>query len=66
MVERTWRSVPARTPEGRAPVVLLLARSASSPAWFYHQFRELYGWDVEGVHYAARAEAAVPSPGATA
>ncbi|RKE20866.1 hypothetical protein BX266_4242 [Streptomyces sp. TLI_171] len=47
-------------------MVLLLARSASSPAWFYHQFRELYGWDVEGVHYAARAEAAVPSPGATA
>ncbi|MFG2693336.1 enoyl-[acyl-carrier-protein] reductase FabV [Kitasatospora sp. NPDC048407] len=28
VVKRTWESIPARTPEGRAPVVLLLGSSA--------------------------------------
>jgi enoyl-[acyl-carrier protein] reductase/trans-2-enoyl-CoA reductase (NAD+) len=31
-------------------------------AWFYGQFRALYGWDVGGVDYDIDAETAVPWP----
>ncbi|WUH95787.1 enoyl-[acyl-carrier-protein] reductase FabV [Streptomyces sp. NBC_00433] len=39
-----------------------LTTGREGPAWFYRQFRELYGWDVPGTDYATEAETAVPWP----
>ncbi|MFJ9612022.1 enoyl-[acyl-carrier-protein] reductase FabV [Kitasatospora sp. NPDC101176] len=39
-----------------------LAADPDAPAWFYNQFRQLYGWDVPGVDYSVEAEAVVPWP----
>jgi enoyl-[acyl-carrier protein] reductase/trans-2-enoyl-CoA reductase (NAD+) len=39
-----------------------LTAEPGGPAWFYGQFRELYGWDVPGVDYSVGAETAVAWP----
>lgn len=39
-----------------------LADTPAGPAWFYDQFRELYGWDVPQVDYEAPVETSVPWP----
>ncbi|MGW2371725.1 enoyl-[acyl-carrier-protein] reductase FabV [Kitasatospora sp. NPDC001683] len=39
-----------------------LSAEPAAPAWFYNQFRQLYGWDVPGIDYAAGAETSVPWP----
>lgn len=39
-----------------------LAADPAAPRWFHARFRELYGWDVPGVDYAAPVETAVPWP----
>ncbi|MFI6152308.1 enoyl-[acyl-carrier-protein] reductase FabV [Kitasatospora sp. NPDC051170] len=39
-----------------------LAAEPAGAAWFYQQFRELYGWDVPGVDYEAGVETAVAWP----
>ncbi|MBD0672736.1 enoyl-[acyl-carrier-protein] reductase FabV [Streptomyces sp. CBMA156] len=40
-----------------------LAADPAGAAWFYNQFRQLYGWDVPGVDYTTGAETAVAWPG---
>lgn len=39
-----------------------LAADPDGPAWFHARFRELYGWDVPGVDYAAPVQTAVAWP----
>ncbi|MDH6122713.1 trans-2-enoyl-CoA reductase [Kitasatospora sp. GAS204A] len=41
----------------------VLADSPAGPAWFYGQFRELYGWDVPGAEYGVLVDTAVSWPG---
>ncbi|WP_316527440.1 enoyl-[acyl-carrier-protein] reductase FabV [Kitasatospora brasiliensis] len=39
-----------------------LAADPAAAAWFYNQFRQLYGWDVPGVDYTTGVETSVPWP----
>lgn len=45
---------------------IALATDPDGAAWFYRQFRELYGWDVPSVDYTAPVETAVPWPAQSA
>ncbi|MFI0937664.1 enoyl-[acyl-carrier-protein] reductase FabV [Streptomyces sp. NPDC021020] len=56
-------AVQARVRELWSDPAAALALAPGGAAWFYAQFRGLYGWDVPGVDYAAPAAgAAVPWP----
>ncbi|GAA1953188.1 enoyl-[acyl-carrier-protein] reductase FabV [Kitasatospora viridis] len=57
-------SVQDRVRELWADPGAALAAGPAGPAWFHGQFRELYGWDVAGVDYAAEQETSVAWPGA--
>lgn len=55
-------SVQQRVRELWADPAAALAAEPAGAAWFYQQFRELYGWDVPGVDYEAGVETAVAWP----
>ncbi|NUS14730.1 MAG: enoyl-[acyl-carrier-protein] reductase FabV [Streptomyces sp.] len=60
-----WELDPAvqdRVRELWADPAAALAADPAGPAWFYGQFRQLYGWDVPGVEYGSPVETAVPWP----
>ncbi|WP_031068782.1 trans-2-enoyl-CoA reductase [Streptomyces sp. NRRL WC-3742] len=55
-------TVQERVRELWADPAAALAAEPAGAAWFYQQFRELYGWDVPGVDYEAVVETAVAWP----
>ncbi|MFJ9696512.1 enoyl-[acyl-carrier-protein] reductase FabV [Kitasatospora sp. NPDC101183] len=55
-------SVQQRVRELWADPAAALAAEPGGAAWFYQQFRELYGWDVPGVDYSVEVETVVAWP----
>ncbi|MGW3074649.1 enoyl-[acyl-carrier-protein] reductase FabV [Kitasatospora sp. NPDC001132] len=55
-------AVQERVRELWADPAAALAADPTGSAWFYNQFRQLYGWDVPGVDYTAGVETSVPWP----
>ncbi|MGW2872310.1 enoyl-[acyl-carrier-protein] reductase FabV [Kitasatospora sp. NPDC001225] len=61
-----WELDPAvqdRVRELWADPAAALAADPAGAAWFYNQFRQLYGWDVPDVDYTVGVETSVPWPG---
>ncbi|MFI0895720.1 enoyl-[acyl-carrier-protein] reductase FabV [Streptomyces sp. NPDC020983] len=55
-------AVQARVLELWSDPAAAVAADPAGAAWFYAQFRALYGWDVPGVDYAAPVETSVAWP----